>query len=342
MPIDIARLGSLLQQVLSGSISESEAVKLVQMSRAICQSYLEHSYRAVINVAVQQGLTITDLALDCIAEAFARDDNDRLYRLQAFTHSLRVEIERLPASEIFIAYRTVLIRIAKAHLARQYALADPAGARIHRNIREHLKHSDTLSLVSDYRGLLVRPSSGDTLEHLGPFPFDELQRLFLERARTRQTIPELLHDLAIVLMEQSRYRRSIPLMEIVLIVKKVYLEEGEATTADASQIQLDGLQGLEIDELRVQVETVLKEKILLTYFARGKVDRKQAEAMAEAIHDLLWDWCFSSDKQKSLQQYLGRHLEADDNLYEEVFRTKMEYLLRTAREEFAARLMKEL
>ena len=86
----------------------------------------------------------------------------------------------------------------------------------------------------------------------------------------------------------------------------------------------------------------MKEKILLTYFARGKVDRKHAEAMAGAFHDLLGDWCSSGSDAQSLFQYLGQHVEVDEDEYEEIFRSKMEYLLKLAREEFTARLMREL
>jgi hypothetical protein len=92
----------------------------------------------------------------------------------------------------------------------------------------------------------------------------------------------------------------------------------------------------------LQVETVLKEKILLTYFARGKIDRRQAEAMAGAFHDLLWERCFSDSEMLSLFEYLSRRIVIDEHEYEELFRTKMEYLLRLAREEFTARLMREL
>jgi len=90
------------------------------------------------------------------------------------------------------------------------------------------------------------------------------------------------------------------------------------------------------------VEIVLKEKILLTYFAKGKLDRKESEAIFHAFEDILEDWCTGEVSQCSLFDYLKQYITIDEKTYESNYRAKMEYLIKIAREEFAARLMKEL
>jgi hypothetical protein len=112
-------------------------------------------------------------------------------------------------------------------------------------------------------------------------------------------------------------------------------EEGEPWSAE-------GLSDFEIEEIRSQVELALKEKILLTYFARGKIGRREAEAIFSGLHDMLMDWCYSGGANASLQEYLTRYLPVDGETYENSYRAKMEYLLKVAREEFGARLMKEI
>jgi hypothetical protein len=131
------------------------------------------------------------------------------------------------------------------------------------------------------------------------------------------------------------------LFEIVGILKRNLGSEYEYSVADNPTPGMEGLSKTEIETIRGQVETSLKERILLTYFARGKIDRKEAEAMASAFHDLLWDWCFGDDP-KGLYDHLRLHLPLSETEYENTMRTKMEYLLRLARDEFAARLLKEL
>lgn len=72
------------------------------------------------------------------------------------------------------------------------------------------------------------------------------------------------------------------------------------------------------------------------------VDRKGAEAIYNAFRDMLEDWCCGEESKSSIFEYLKDHLQMDEKQYEEIYRTKMEYLLKIAREEFAARLMKEI
>lgn len=64
--------------------------------------------------------------------------------------------------------------------------------------------------------------------------------------------------------------------------------------------------------------------------------------MADAFHDLLVDWCSSGNSDAPLHEYLQRYLPVDDETYENEFRSKMVYLLKFARNEFAARLMRDL
>ena len=340
--IDVENLRSLLLALLDGSISARRLGEVVQLSRAIVQSHLEHLRPSITLLSLRHGLTTTDLAYDCIGEAFARDNENNFTQVRNFVDSLWDSMDALPDHEIFFAFKSFITRIADVQLARLYAQADPSGAKIHRNLRECLKNSSLFALVKDFRGIVVQPAKEERLDHLEPFPVEELEREFLARSGRSHTTPELLKALYDVLTEQSSYRRSVPLFEIMQILKRVYRDEYEPATIDDSWHSLEGLRSFEIEELRREVETALKEKILLTYFARGKLDRKQAEAVAAAFHDILWDWCFSEDPPASLCDYLQRHMPIDESTYEETLRTKMEYLLKVARDEFAARLMKEM
>jgi hypothetical protein len=340
--IDVENLRSLLLELIDGSVSAGRLSELVQLSRAIVQSHLEHLRPSITLLSLRHGLTTTDLAYDCIADAFARDSDNNFTQMKNFVESLRDNPDALPNHEIFFAFKSFITRIADVQLARLYAQADPSGAKIHRNLRECLKNSPLLSLVRDFRGMVVQPANAERLDHLEQFPIEELEREFLARSGHSRTTPEMIQTLYDVLTEQSCYRRSIPLFDVMLMFKKLYRDEYEPPTVDDTWQSLEGLQKTEIEELRREVETVLKEKILLTYFARGKLERKQAEAMAGAFHDILWDWCFSEDRHCSLCEYLQRHIQIDESTYESTLRTKMEYLLKVARDEFAARLMKEM
>jgi hypothetical protein len=328
--------------MLDGTISRSQLSELVQLSRAIAESHLSYLRPSITRLCLNQGLTITDLAYDCIAEAFARSNNNSFPLIEKFVSHLTGKLADLPELELFLAFKGFLTRLADAQLARLYAQADPAGAKIHRNIRDCVKASSIFILERDFRGLILRPRAQDSLDHLDSFPMESLEREFLSRASGERSTPGLLEILYQVLIEQSQYRRSIPLVDAVQLLKRVYGYESELLASTDTLPSCEGLNEFEIEQIRSQVEFALKERILLTYFARGKVDRKEAEAMFCAFHDMLSDWCCSGDPEASVCEYLRRHLSISEEAYETSFRAKMEYLLKIAREEFAARLLREL
>lgn len=328
--------------MLDGTISSSQLSEVVQLSRTIVESHLIHLRSSITRLCLNQGLTATDLAYDCIAEAFARSDNNSFPLIEKFVLHLTGKLADLPELELFLAFKGFITRLAEAQLARLYSQADPAGAKIHRNLRDCIKTSSILALERDFRGLVLRPRSEDSLDHLDFFPVESLEREFLRRASDERSTPGLLEILYQVLIEQSEYRRSIPLVDVVQILKKVYGHESELLASTDALPSFESLNEFEIEQIRSQVEFALKEKILLTYFARGKVNRKEAEAMFGAFHDMLSDWCCSGDPEASVCEYLRRHLPITEEAYETSFRAKMEYLLKIAREEFAARLMRQI
>ncbi|MEK6570844.1 MAG: hypothetical protein AABZ61_05700 [Bacteroidota bacterium] len=342
MNVVVRNLKSYLQQALNGSISKKDLTDLVHLSRAIIEANLRAHRASIARLCFSQGLTVSDMAYDCIGEAFFRGSQDKFLLLENFVCSLRDSVETLPEQEIFLAYKSFITRVADAQLARLYAQTDPAGARIHRNLRDCIKHSKIFSLEKDFRGLMIKPSGEDSLDHLDSFPFEDLEKEFGQSISSRSSTMELLKTLHRLLTGQSTHRRSLSLVDVAQLFKKVYEREFEAANEALEFPEVEGLTEFEIEQLRTQVQLVLKEKILLTYLARGKGDRKEAEAMFKAFEGLLFDWCHSEDQQASLSEYLCRYLPIDGERYEKDFRVKMEYLLKIAREEFGARLMKDI
>ena len=341
MIVDLRNLRAWLQQTLDGPISSQELTGFVQFSRSIIQAYLGYIRSSITQLCFHQGLTTTDLAYDSVAEAFARDEKGKFPHLENFVESLTVDLDNIPERELFLAFKSFLTRVADAQLARLFAQSDPAGAKIYRNIRDCVKQSGLFRIERDFRGLVLRPTQGEANDHFQEFPLDELEREFFGRVNHDATTGEFLRVLRAILSEQPQYRRSIPLVDVARIFKRLHKSDLEALS-DTQPICVSELTEFEVDRIRLQVETALKEKIILTYLARGKIDRRQAEAMFNAFQDMMEDWCEGEESQSSLLGYLRHYLPMDDQQYEDTLRTKMEYLLKIVRDDFAARLMREI
>ncbi len=282
------------------------------------------------------------MSYDCVAETFSRDADNAFRNILNFIASLHEELDSIGERELHLAYRSFLHRLADAQLARLYAQADPSGSRIHRNIRDCLKNSSTLELRKEYRGNVIVPIDVDPLEGCEPFPALELERALLQTANSRQSIPQILESLHNILANQKKYRRSLLLIDASIIIKRLY----QSAFAPKDEVEhlwsFDGLGEFELLRLRREVESALKEKIVLTYLTKGKIDNNQARALFGALQDIMEEWFAGEALSESLYSRFNEHLPIPPEVYEHEFRPRMEYLLKIARQELAVRLTREL
>ncbi|HXG37834.1 MAG TPA: hypothetical protein VNL36_03585 [Bacteroidota bacterium] len=336
----LGALRELLIGALEGNLPNRDLTRLVQICRSVVEAYLAHYRSSVVHICAATGMSINDLALDSIAEVFGRDENGDLWRLREFVSSLDDDINNIPELDLWLAFKAYLIRIAEAQLARLYAQVDPAGAKIHRNLRDCLQNFPTLRLTKKLRGLTITPAREDTLEHLPPFPDDEFESRFHAIVKKEPSISDLLKALHYVLATQKQYRRLVLLTDFVQVARKVYV--GTDVTSETVELDLGGLSPRDVEQICRYAELAVKERIMFTYYAHGKLDKAEAEALARAFGDIISDWSTAGRLEASLFNYVRRHLSVSEDLYEREYRSKTEYLLKIAREEIAARLMKEL
>ena len=86
--VDKNKLHEFLIAVFDESISHPQLTELVKISRLIIQSYLINYRSKVLNLITRNGITITDLSYDCIADAFARNGENKFYVIKKFISSL--------------------------------------------------------------------------------------------------------------------------------------------------------------------------------------------------------------------------------------------------------------
>lgn len=241
-----------------------------------------------------------------MAEAFARNGENRFPRLDAFAGSLRGELAELPALEVFLAFKSFLVRIAEAQLTRLYAQMDPMGARLHRNLRDALRQSPSLAVSKHSHRLIVRLRDVNTCEHLPPFPANELETAIAAAVSAPYSAPTVLDAFQRVMLNQHSFRRSAPLTDLVQAAKRLFEHDLAAHSNGHGLPDIEGLTPFEIEQIESHAKLVVNEKILLTYFARGKVNHRQAEALSAVLEEIIADWCNGTGHQPSLGGYLRR------------------------------------
>ena len=135
MKIDYDGLKTTLATLSQGKAAHRDILSVVQVSRAIVAAYLHVKMSSLSYLYRSQGLSETDLAYDCIADMFRSEDGLHYPKIEAFASSLSSPLLEMPPVEVFIAFRGFLTRLARGHIAELFYLSDPAGGKIHRNIR---------------------------------------------------------------------------------------------------------------------------------------------------------------------------------------------------------------
>lgn len=343
---DKNKIHECLVAVSDDSIKHSQLTELVRISRLIIQSYLINYRSKVLNLITRNGITITDLSYDCIADAFARNGENKFRIVKKFISSLNQDIHEIKELNLFLAYKSFLIKVADAQLSKLYSQSDPIGSKILRNIKDVVRRSDKYTIVKSLRGLTLVVNNSDEVFCKPEFPLEKIITEFNMRSNESDT-NSLLERLRQLLINQDEYRRSVLLTDVVSLFKKYFSAEiNDAYEINEllllSPVHNDGFEEYETLQVKQKVENYIKEKILLDYFVKGKINKEEAESIYLTISDIINDWYYGVVTKDSIYNYFSAHRKSEKEDYLKNYRTKVEYLVKLARDEFTNYLLKEI
>jgi|GEM_PF-949538 len=323
-------LRKYITDLIDGTIPIADLTGFVYFTRSIAESYLLHFRYNVLNVCYQQGISVSDLGIDCIGELFSRDEDDDFFIMSNFVQSLRMPLDSIPDNELFFAYKSFVIKLADAQLARTYAQIDPVGARLHRNIKETVKHSDRLTLSEDFRGYMIYPGNDTSCEHLEESQLDDLERRLLEGSSVFHSTPKILDRLSTLL--ENEYRKAVRLIDIVQILKK-YLSSHSVQDGIGNGSEIfDDVTPVDMKILRPEILRDIQSKIFSTYIISGKINKKDAQLLYAILVDIVTGLLDREIPTDSYYVIANKHLSISREEYNNEWRVKIEYLARLARE----------
>ncbi|MBM4177011.1 MAG: hypothetical protein FJ213_12715, partial [Ignavibacteria bacterium] len=301
MKIDFTTLKNSIQIISVDSKNLKVLSQLVKISRIVACSYLNNIRPSLHYLYQQQGITTTDLSYDCIAEIFSRDENDSFYRIEKFCKSLNDSLEKVSEIDIFLAWKSFLIKVVDAQLARLYSQSDPTGTKILRNIRDVVRESDYFIMEKTMSGNMLVPKNVNPLYHLPSIPIEKFESEYFTTTFDRKSsFNEQIAIVYNILTGQSEYRRTILLLDISKIFKHRFFSDSIPNNSNnESSYNVRSLTNLEIEEFESRVLSTLKEKIFLQYFAKGKFNKAQAEGVYFAVRDIVNDWCLNGECEET-------------------------------------------
>jgi len=134
--LDGSQLQELIHKILNDDLKGSELARYIRTCAAFSAAFLFTRQRSGKLSAEHLHATetgIQQLAMDAIAELFARDEQQAYFRLQQYYSLLMPSINADPDEAIFMTRRLVVAH-TKQFLVRSLKDHDPVGAKIYRNL----------------------------------------------------------------------------------------------------------------------------------------------------------------------------------------------------------------
>lgn len=320
------RLRHLLSQILNKKISEQELSELVSLTRSIAEIYIASRHQSLIILYSQSGLSVRDIAYDCIAEIFSREEQ-KFPGIFSFITSLQEPLEIISEKNLVRTFASYISTRTERSLARIFSEWDVVGARILRNIKESLQHDVDFIITNQFKEETILLKHEDILPHLEEYSIEALQSQLTPFVSTSENIPEILLSLREILCHQHQYRRTIGVTKLVLVIKNIkqhFIKEEivESTLYQESQHKII------LEQIRKNAQLMVHGQIVL-YRRKMMITPREEKILLKTAHSILEQLLGEGDRdRKSYYDHMCKFTQITINEFEQHWHTKIKFLVK--------------
>jgi hypothetical protein len=326
-------LKKLLQKAMHGDASELELKELSRLFLALAKPLVQRRiFAGKISLNIVR-MTEHDITCDCIADLFKRNDSGVLVEVANYFSSQSIEIEHCSEEYLLTHLKKLVSNAVNDGIFRLYNEADPALAKIIRNIKIAVEKSDSFK-IEDFCGdqyLILKHT--DVLFHLTTISNEELNHQLETTLVRTKDVPEMLRQLASFLCEQETYQRKVKLISLAVAVKRGF----EAVSATSSEKNDEADYYMITEDVRILIQKSCREletQMKPRYVLKGKVDESTFTNYMKTLEQVLYDEFVSGQNgQYSYYEQL-KHCIPDltQSSYAKQHRIIFEYLAKLAKE----------
>jgi hypothetical protein len=330
-------LKELLQTALAGNATD---LQLREMSRLLCTLALSFVRRNVYAGTLRLdviGLSEQDVAHDCIADFFKRNEQNKLVELHAYFESQKIRIDEQRDEVLLSHLRRLVSRKVNDTISRMHKDSDSALWKILRNLKEAVGKSNHFTLTERFGAYYLVPSACDLLPNLPTIGDDELRNEVNAILKVDDEMPAFLERFAEMLCSQKTYRRKVGLMSLAAAIKARYEQLRVFTYEERNEAEMR----LFAQDIRLMIRETCKEisaERKPRYVDKDKVDEETFSRYMQAVEQILCDaFLEGSDGIPPAESYYDYLKQFDSML------TKADYLKKhRAIFEYLVKLSKEL
>ncbi len=333
-------LDAIIPGVLSTHPSERHVRDFVYVCRNLAVSYLQTKISAGKLDLRYFGVSVEDLALDCIAPLFERDSKCRYVELKEYY--ARFAWTRMSAEELLSTTRILIFSMVNEELFRNYHEHDPSLSRLIRNIKIALKSSQALvPIVRGNETWIQLLSSNHRSEVLPILPPEIVEARLLAHVRQRHDFRHILEFFAEILREQDLYQKQYPLVGTAVIIRSMM-----AKSSWLSETASEEHEDISKEEIGDFIESSIKKTrsaVCATYVGRGKLSEEMFGMYFDCIDEILRTEYIADDGVNlSFFDAIRRRIPSlNYGEYRKHHRVYLEYLAKLTRVKFLESVKRE-
>ncbi len=271
-------LSRKLLAITSGTHTHDQLSAVVRVSQALSISCLRTRHIPSV-LKETHGLSIPDMAMDCVAELFEQDRQGSLVQLCAYFNG--IPLESCSDEEALVHLRRLVFSKTYNGLFRFYNEADPTLGKVLRNIKlavHSLKNFEEHDVCGEPS---IAPSACDPLHHLPPADRETLERSLTLAINGRHAIPTMLARLSSYLRGQRLHSRRVSLIDVAVVFRALYTRPLElpALTESGSDRTLQ----MDVETILGQVHRQAQTAAEKAYVASGKLSSELVDVYLRVI-----------------------------------------------------------
>jgi hypothetical protein len=325
-------LREALSDVLGLSPTRAAVKRIVEVFLRGAEAHLRRRMAPHTGRIDRFGLSLHDLAIDCVAGLLARDPQGGFPHLERYFTNGWTELDD---AAIMFRVRRLICGAVDDGLYRRYAEHDPQLARLIRSLQRSCAARSDVT-VDRRMGTLQLVVRGPTRSSCLPVSRDRIEAHMMAHIRATDSASDYLGYFVDLLHTEQDVVLCYPLVGVALAVRTALARLNTFVLEPAKQ---ECVEDAEAEELIRATVRVVATECRPRYVGKGKVDDTVFAAYCAAVENVLLSTYRHDGGVTALGDSLRDYLpDVSRQAYREHHRARCEYLLRLVKERLKYRL----
>lgn len=301
------------------SFSQSLLNKVIERCHKIAIKYLQLKHIQINKFLISQEITVQELATDCIANLFIKENQSELFAIQTRFNKWQPPI--ITEEDCIYFLNKIVAGRVEQHIYLMLKNENPFFSKILESINYLIRQQHLFKLQYLGKTYIVKAEDEHFEKHfISTEEFDKLSgSLFLNKT-------ELLESIFNYLENETDFNAAIPLNDLVNKLKHLNFSDYLA-----DEFVTDEYRKVEIDEILASGYIYTIENILNKYVDKSKLNDTEKKAFALALKDMAND-LGDGGVNIGLYNYLSPYIKDLDEIYfYEHYHNMLEYLFKVMR-----------